>query len=125
MTQYKMPGDHVISVNHNFGAVTDYYPICDSPNGSGGTWGYRFDLNKPKIHYTWYDEYLWRRYEEMRRLANMEAKKAGKFDPCKQMDATEKAIREDVHQVDVYARAFFDRYLRNRKYYRGSDTART
>lgn len=61
MTQYKMPGDHVISVNHNFGAITDYFPICDNPNGVS-EWKY----NAHPVM-TWYREYLYRREVEMHR----------------------------------------------------------
>lgn len=108
MTQYKMPGDHVISVNHNFGAITDYFPICDNPNGVTGTGGYmglKHELEKPQIRYTWYDRYLWRRYEEMRR-------------------AEHKATGEEATRIWRYAIDFYDRYLRDRRYYHGSSTER-
>lgn len=112
-----------LGVERDFGVITDYFPICDNPNGVSA-WGYRYDPHKPQIRYTWYDRYLRRRYEEMRRLANEEAQQAGPLDPCKTPSATERAIREDVHKIDRYAIAFFDRYLRNRRYYYGSETQR-
>lgn len=104
MTQYKMPGDHVISVNHNFGAITDYFPVCDNPNGTSA-WGYRYNRHEPKIRYTWYDRYLWRRYEEMRK-------------------AEHNATGEEANRIWRYAIDFFDRYLRDRKYYYGSNNER-
>lgn len=91
-------GAITLGVKRDFGVVTDYFPVCDSPNGVSGGWGYRYDPNRPRIVYTWYDNYLWKRYEAMRR-------------------AEREATGEEATRIWRYAIDFFDRYLRHRKYH--------
>lgn len=113
-----------VGVRRDFGAITDYFPVQDSPNGSAGGWGWNYDSYKhnPKKRLTWYDRYLERRYWEMRRLANEEAKtvppeeRHGALIPG--------TVSADVVLIDRYTTDFYERYLRNRKYYYGSNTER-
>lgn len=101
-------GASALGVKRDLGVVTDYFPICDNPNGvtgAGGYMGYKHEREKPQIRYTWYDRYLWKRYEEMRK-------------------AEYNATGENAYQIRHYARAFFDRYLNDRRYYYGSNTER-
>lgn len=111
--------------NVGTGAITlgvqrDFY-AGDSDSGSNGySYGWaRIDRHAPRVRYTWYDNYLWKRYEEMRGLAYEERKTI----PINERSYT--PIHADVEKIERYATDFYERYLRNRKYYRGSNTVRT
>lgn len=106
------------------GVQRDFY-AGDSDSGSDGySYGWaRIDRHAPRVRYTWYDNYLWKRYGEMRRLAEEEYQTI----PINERRYTGpmSPIRADVVRIDRYTTDFYERYLRNRKYYRGSDTVRT